>query len=92
MFPDDFKHTLLKNIHILILLNFVCIFVFDVETALKNTKLGILEGLELQSPCQPWWGKLGSFHQENVPVFYKVQMSSMMEPKPRKNGTLRKLS
>ena len=41
---------LLKNIHMysLNLLNFVCVVVFDVETALNNAKLVTLEQLELE--------------------------------------------
>ena len=44
------KHIQSKNmqVHILSLLNFVYIFVFDVETALQNAKLAILEQLELK--------------------------------------------
>ena len=44
--------------HILDLLNFAYIVVFDVETALDNAKLAILEGLVLQisfAPSQPRW-------------------------------------
>ena len=41
---------LLKNIpvHSLNLLNFVCIIVFNIETALENAKLVIIEQLQLQ--------------------------------------------
>ena len=59
LFPDVVKHMLLKNIHIhsLNLLNFVCIVAFDVEAALENVKLAILERLVLQmsfSTSQTW--------------------------------------
>ena len=66
-FPDEVRkisnvvnHMLLKNIHIhsLNFLNFVYISVFDVETALENAKLAILERLELDIfffPSHPWW-------------------------------------
>ena len=43
--------------HSLNLLNFVCIVGFDVEKALENAKIAILERLVLQisfSPSQPW--------------------------------------
>ena len=41
---------LLKNVHIhsLNLLNFVCIILFNIETALENAKLAIIEQLQLQ--------------------------------------------
>ena len=58
LFSDVVKHMLLKNIpmYSLNLLNFVCIVGFDVEKALENAKLAILERLVLQisfSPSQP---------------------------------------
>lgn len=51
------------------------VFVFDVEAALDNAKLSILERQELQIFCAPLptvaKGLLGNFHQETFPVFYK---------------------
>ena len=44
--------------HILDLLNFAYIVMFDVETAQGNARLAILEGLVLQisfAPTQPLW-------------------------------------
>ena len=45
LFSNVIKHTLFKHIHIhgLDLLNFVYIFVFDVETALEDVKIAISE-------------------------------------------------
>ena len=62
MFSDVVKHMLLKNIHVhsLNLLNFDYLVVFDIEAALENSKLAILERIELQ--------------QENCSVFYKNQI------------------
>lgn len=44
------KHMLMKNIniHSVNLLNFDCIVVFDVETAIETPILVVLERLELQ--------------------------------------------
>ena len=47
-----------------LLLFFFYIFVFDVDVALENPKLEIIEWLELQilfTPSQLWWGRLGNF-------------------------------
>lgn len=45
LFSDVVRHILLKNIHVrgLELLNFVCMVVFNIETALQNAILAILE-------------------------------------------------
>ena len=51
------------NIHIN-LLNFVCIVVFDVETAMQNEKSMILESLVMKmfsAPSQPWWRQIRTF-------------------------------
>ena len=40
------------------------VFVFDIETALENSKIAIPEWLELQillSPSQPWLGEIKKF-------------------------------
>ena len=57
---------LLKNIDMysLNLLNLIYIVVFDVETALENAELTILERLELQmffTSVQPWWRQIRKF-------------------------------
>ena len=52
------------QVHRLNLLFFFYIFVFDVDAALENPKLEIIEWLELQilfTPSQLWWGRLGNF-------------------------------
>ena len=59
------KHIIKKiHMHNLYLLKFVYIVVFDVEAALENAKLTILERLELETfftPPQPWLGKARGF-------------------------------
>ena len=40
------------------------VFVFDIETALENSKIAIPEWLELQillTPSQPWLGEINKF-------------------------------
>ena len=40
------------------------VFVFDIETALENSKIAIPEWLELQillTPSQPWLGEIKKF-------------------------------
>lgn len=85
MFPETVKHTLLKSIHLhsLNVICFVYVVVLDVKTALDNSKLAILERLELQIFCassQQWWWdggrrgyKLGNFLEEHFLVFCKKQ-------------------
>ena len=73
------KHKLLKNIHVhtLNLLNFVYIVVFDVEIAIENAKLVILERLVLKmfsTPSQLCWGE--------IRIFFLIKFSSILQ-KPK---------
>ena len=75
MFSDVVRHVIQK-IKILksYLLNIVYIVVFDVETALENLKLAILERLELDFffSRPPNHGRIDVFPPENYSVFKKV--------------------
>ena len=76
-FLDVVKHKLLKNInvHSLNLLNFVCIVVFDVETAIQNAKLIILERLVLKIMSGLFIRFLNSVHSFGENFLFLLNLS-----------------
>ena len=69
----------LQNIHVhsLTLLIFLYYIIFDVERALENAKLLMLDRLQLKNFFSPFplmvgaGGRSRIFFQQNIPVFYK---------------------
>ena len=79
---DVVIYVLLKNIHMhsLNLLNLIYIVACNVETALENTKLMILERLELQIflvPSQPWLGAVQKDFRTNIFWYFRKSKISM---------------
>lgn len=66
------KHVIEENhIHSLDLLHAFYFVGSDVEPALENLKLTILERIELQTffnPSQAWWGQIRTFPPRKFPV------------------------